>query len=270
MCLRLQMYINASEYRFASSIDSVDHSSGRTSNCAWMWKHWKGEKAEKESSIYGARRATQLAALLARTIDGSSNLKDWANSNTTPTSAIAELANCLVELLTLRNAAAAPSQTSNVCMENFKWRMHQKAAPLRSLGNVWKYFLVKIESRSKLSRLSLLLQKTKKDDYELIHPVSSACWMLNARGLGAIEFWRKYPLHFINLQASLPVVDNNRKVVGAQSVVGEKFSKNWQNLQIFRDFWTKNLALTVVQFSEKCCILGNSPKIWSKSSNMFI
>lgn len=175
MCLRLQMYISASAYRFASSIDSVDHSSGRTYNCAWMWKHWKGEKAEKESSIYGARRATQLAALLARTIDGSSNLKDWANSNTTPTSAIAELANCLVELLTLRNAAAAPSQTSNVCMENFKWRIHQKAAPLRS----WKYFSVKIESRSKLSRLSLFLQKTKKmtTNWYIRYLARAGCWM---------------------------------------------------------------------------------------------
>ena len=35
------------------------------------------------------------------------------------------------------------------------------------------------------------------------------------------------------LQASLPIVDNNRKVVGALSVVGEKFSK------ILAEFWQK-------------------------------
>ena len=39
------------------------------------------------------------------------------------------------------------------------------------------------------------------------------------------------------LQASLPVVDNNWKVVGALSVVGEKFSRNLaKNCNLFRDF----------------------------------
>ena len=58
-------------------------------------------------------------------------------------------------------------------------------------------------------------------------------------------------------QASLPVVDNNRKVVGALSVVGEKFSKNLANnfaelnfSEIFEQKISKNLALL------KSCILG--------------
>ena len=42
------------------------------------------------------------------------------------------------------------------------------------------------------------------------------------------------------VQASLPVVDHNRKLVGALSVVGEKFSKFWQNLQNFRAYSVPN------------------------------
>ena len=64
------------------------------------------------------------------------------------------------------------------------------------------------------------------------------------------------------LQASLPVVDNNRKVVGALSVVGEKFSKILAKFVIFSDIL--NTKFGFVQFSEKCCILGKSRKILVK------
>ena len=45
-----------------------------------------------------------------------------------------------------------------------------------------------------------------------------------------------------HLQVSLPVVDNNRKVVGALSVVGEKFSKFWKKLQKLQRFLNKKLS----------------------------
>ena len=62
------------------------------------------------------------------------------------------------------------------------------------------------------------------------------------------------------LQASLPVVDNNRKVVGALSVVGEKFSKILaKNCKIFRDFLTKKMSFAkMLHFGE------NPENFWSK------
>ena len=47
----------------------------------------------------------------------------------------------------------------------------------------------------------------------------------------------------VHVQAPLPVVDNNRKVVGALSVVGEKFSKNLANFEKFSDIFEQKGAL---------------------------
>ena len=65
-----------------------------------------------------------------------------------------------------------------------------------------------------------------------------------------------------SLQASLPVVDNNRKVVGALSDVGKKFSKSLadfsKNLQNFQRFLNKKIELC------------ENAAFWEKSRNVLV
>ena len=63
------------------------------------------------------------------------------------------------------------------------------------------------------------------------------------------------------LQASLPVVDNNRKVVGALAVVGEKLSKHLAKIS---EMFEQKIKLKVCSIFSKMLYFGKIPTMFGE------
>ena len=73
----------------------------------------------------------------------------------------------------------------------------------------------------------------------------SSCWAAESKGpealAGGLRLIERFEATSGQVQGSLPVVDNNRKVVGALSVVEEKFSKVLANFANFSQIFEQKV-----------------------------